>query len=68
MDLHRQSPSGLELVPAELKITLFCVLPDTESLKSLAFAVSSFYHILIDSQSLIVAAILSNGIYPEVLP
>jgi len=68
LDPQHKSPSSLECLPVELKLVLFCALPDIPSLKSLVCTASSFYHTFIDSQSLIVATVLSHEVHPDVMP
>ncbi|KAI9814496.1 MAG: hypothetical protein M1832_005902 [Thelocarpon impressellum] len=62
------SPSGLCLLPAELRLCILKALPDTASLRSLILASSSFYRSYVDAASLVVPAVVRNEIPASVLP
>ena len=58
----------MDRLPVELKLTLFYALSDVDTLIALSHTSSSFYKGFKESQSLIVATVLSKEIHPDVLP
>ncbi|KAI9876672.1 MAG: hypothetical protein M1830_005987 [Pleopsidium flavum] len=68
MHLLHKSPTSLEDLPVDLKLVIFCALPDISCLKALVRTSSAFYQTFLDSQLLVVRTVLSNGVHPDVMP
>ena len=61
------SPNHFLSLAPELKQTIFSALPDPSTLKSIVPTCSSFYHTLLDAETLIVKSVLQNQIGPDLM-
>lgn len=65
--LSQSYTTAFTSLPPEIKQAIFCSLPDVASLKSLVLSHSSFYHVYLDAESLILGEILRRQIGSDMI-